>query len=409
MQDPFSTAVSAFRANALAIGVTGDNLANLNTAGYKANRAEFHDLVAQIGGPDHQVGSGVVAQTARLFTQGSFDTTGAPLDAAIQGSGFFVTKNTQGDALYTRAGNFRLDSSGFLTTATGERVQGWNAASGVITANGAVEDLQVRTGGILPPEKTTQLSMRINLNETAQVGDSFSAPVTVVDSLGETHNVTVTLTKVSVNTWDYEVFIPGEDLAAGTPGTPSSLGTGTLTFGPDGLLDPATVSPVAITATGLANGAADLAVDWSVLNGTDSLLTHFAEPSALSSIDQNGRLAAEFQNVRIGDSGILIARYTQGVEIEVGRLAVAGISNPETLLAAGNNNFQVSSSTATPTIGAAGTGGRGDIRGGSLESSTVDLAKEFTNLIKYQRSYQASSRMVTTQDDILQETLNLKR
>lgn len=403
MQGFFSTAVSAFNANSTAIRVTGDNLANLNTTGYKANRAEFHDLVAEVGSENNQAGAGVVATTARQFSQGSFDTTNAPLDAAIQGNGFFIVNNANGDALYTRAGNFRLDADGFLTTATGERVQGWNGSGD------AVEDLVVRTSGILPPEPTSQMTMRVNLDATQPVGATFSAPVTVTDSLGETHLVTVTFTRSSVTDWDYEVTIPGERIAGGTAGTPESLATGALTFGADGRLDAGGPGEIAIPVAGLANGAADLSVNWSLLSGTDSLLTQFAEPSALSSIQQNGRLAAEFQSIRIADGGILTARYTQGIEIPVGRLAVASFSNPGTLLAVGGNNFQMSSASATPAIGAAGTGGRGAIRGGALESSTVDLAKEFTNLIRYQRSYQANSRMVTTQDELLQETLNLRR
>lgn len=409
MFDTFSTALSALNANSTAIKVTGDNLANLNTTGYKANRTDFHDLVSQVATENQQVGAGVFATTERTFTQGAFDPTGVALDAAIQGNGFFIVKDGSDATLFTRSGNFSVDQDGILRTSTGERVQGWPAANGTVSASGAVSDLTVPTSGLVPPVPTTELSVLMNLDETQAVGETFSLPFTAVDSLGEVHDLSVTFTRVNATDWDFDVTIPGEDLAAGTPGTPSSIATGTFTFGPDGFLDPATAD-VAIAATGLTNGASDLAINWSLFGpNSESLLTHFAQPSALSATNSNGSTAGELIDVRIADGGLVSARFTGGVDLVVGQLAVAGITNPESLIGVGNNNFRESPSTATPAVGAAGTGGRGLVRGGALESSTVDLAEEFTNLIRYQRSYQANSRMVTTEDEIIQETLSIKR
>jgi flagellar hook protein FlgE len=252
--------------------------------------------------------------------------------------------------------------------------------------------------------------MRLNLDASAAAGAAFSVPAEIVDSLGATHIVTFNFTKTSATDWDYDVMIPGEDLTSGTAGTPSSLTTGTISFGPDGqITTPAApgITPVAIT--GFTNGAADVAMDWNLFNGTDSMLTQFSQQSAVSSVSQDGEVPAEMINLEITQGGLVVARFTGGREQVVAQLAVAAIANPGSMASAGNNSFRLTSKSAAPAIGPAGTGGRGDVRGAALESSTVDIASEFTHLIRYQRAYQANSRVVTTADEIAQETLNLKR
>jgi flagellar hook protein FlgE len=166
---------------------------------------------------------------------------------------------------------------------------------------------------------------------------------------------------------------------------------------------------VPIAIAGFTNGAADLAMDWSLFAGNDSLLTQFSQQSAVSSVSQDGEVPAEMINLEITQGGLVVARFTGGREQIVAQLAVAAIPNPGSLASAGNNAFRLTSQSAAPAIGPAGTGGRGQVRGAALESSTVDIASEFTRLIRYQRAYQANSRVVTTADEIAQETLNLKR
>jgi flagellar hook protein FlgE len=232
----------------------------------------------------------------------------------------------------------------------------------------------------------------------------------VVDSLGATHVLTVTFTKSGANTWDYVVSIPAADLAGASPTT--NLANGSLTFDSQGqLTTPAASSPnVAIAVSGLANGAANMNINWSLYSPQGaSLLTQFSQESATSAVSQNGIATAELTEVTLTGQGNLVARYSNGREELLAQLALAAIRNPDSLIAVGDNNFQTGGDTVTPAIGTAGSGGRGSILGGRLEASTVDIATEFTNLIVYQRGYQANSRVITTMNELSQETINLVR
>jgi|SRR5450432_2644861 flagellar hook protein FlgE len=416
----FSTALSALNATSTAIDVTGNNLANLNTPGFKASQVAFRDLVTQSLGAglgDTQVGFGTgTPLTIRQFTQGALQTSGGLLDAAIQGDGFFVLKTSQNSTTYTRAGNFQADKQGNLLTDTGDRVQGWTTldpTTGLVDTNGPIGNIIVPVGSLRPPVATTQFSSDLNLNASAAADatSTHTEPMTVVDSLGTTHVLTLNFQKTGPNSWSYDVKIPGEDISGGTAGTPSSTGaTGTLTFGSDGrLIDPPAGTPVGIAVAGLSDGATDMNINWDLYNGTSGRLTQFGQPSSSSANSQNGKTAGELTHVGLADGGGILAGYSNGDQIIVGQVALASIRNADTLIASGNNAFQLSARTATPTVGVPGTGGRGSIVGGSVEASTVDIAKEFTNLIVYQRGYEANSKVITTSDQLSQDTINLIR
>jgi len=185
---------------------------------------------------------------------------------------------------------------------------------------------------------------------------------------------------------------------------------GTLQFSSTGqLISPSTTTPVAFSIAGLANGANDLTVDWSLFNGATGRITQYAQPSAVSANSQDGEPSAQLIRVGIGDGGRVLAQYSNGVQSVVGQLAMASIRNPESMVAVGDSAFQPSSRTGLPAIGVSGTGGRGSSQGGAVEASNVDIAKEFTSLIILQRGYQANTRVITTVDEISQETINLKR
>jgi len=407
----FSTALSALNADSTAIDVVGNNLANLNTTGYKAVDVSFQDLVTQSLGAglgSTQVGFGVAQPTTLTqFTQGALQSTSGPLDAAIQGQGFFVVDTSNNATEYTRDGSFQVNSSGDLITATGEAVQGWNAQNGVLNTNGATSNITVPVGTISAPVATTTMSLDMNLNAAGATGDAFSQSLSVYDSLGVSHQVTVSFTKdATIGQWDYSISVPDADLA-NPPYTPV---TGSITFDSNGnLLTPAaTDAAPAIPIQGLADGAADMNVTWNLYSGTTPTVTQFAQPSALSSEAQNGSAAAQLSSVAIGTGGQVLAQYTDGSQQIVGQLALAQISNPESLTAVGNNDYQVSGDTALPAIGTPSTGGRGSVVAGSLESSTVDIATEFTNLIVFQRAYEANAKVVTTVDQMSQDTINLK-
>jgi flagellar hook protein FlgE len=415
----FSTALSALNADTTAIDVVGNNLANLNTPGFKTSEVCFQDLVTESLGAGlgtTQVGFGTGQPlTVREFTQGAIQTSSGLLDAAVQGDGFFVVNDSSGQQLYTRAGNFQTDKNGNLLTDTGDAVQGWTAVNsdGTIDTNGPVTNIVVPVGSLKPPTATTSITDDLNLDSaaTADSTSNFTTPLTVYDSLGTSHVLTLSFTKTGENQWSYQVEIPGDDISGGTAGTPFDISgaSGTLTFGTDGTLtDPANGSPIAFTIPGLTDGATDMNLSWNPYDSTGTgRITQFGQPSASSASSADGNPAAQLDHVGLSTGGTIVAEYTDGSQVVVGQVALASIRNPNSLIAAGNNNFQLSSLTANPSIGTPGTGGRGTIQGGSVEASTVDIATEFTNLIVYQRAYEANAHVVTTADTLSQDTINL--
>jgi len=407
----FSTALSGLAANNTALDVVGNNLANLNTAGFKADAILFKDIMGQTSGST-SIGAGVATTgTTKQFTQGSIQPTAGALDAAIEGNGLFVLREASGSVLYTRAGSFKFNGQGTLVTATGEKVQGWSAVNGVLNTTGNIGDISVTAVASQPPAASKNMTLTANLDASAPVGGAFSTPLQVVDSLGVTHVLTYTFTKTASNAWDYDISIPGEDTTGGTAGTPVSLANGSLTFDNEGKLTaPAAGTLVNVsTTTGLVSGAQDLNIDWSPYapDGT-SLLTQYAQTSSASATSQDGTIAAQLTGIRLGDGGNLMATFSSGKQVAIAQLALAAIGNPDSLVSVGNNNFQLGTETLTPTVGMPETGNRGKLLGGSLESSNVDLAREFTNLIIYQRGYQANAKVITTQDQLSQVLLNIK-
>lgn len=428
MPGSFSTALSALSAMATAVDVVGNNLANLNTTGFKASTVSFRDLVTQSMGSglgETQIGFGVAQPlTFRQFNQGSVQTTGGLLDTAIQGDGFFIVRDSAGRVLYTRAGNFLTDKNGLLMTNTGMRVQGWSAIdplTGAVNTVGATGDIVVPVGTLKPPAVTTDFSIDMNLDANALVGATSlaTAPMKVFDSLGNSHVLTIHFQKTAANTWSYGVSVPAEEVGGAATDPPVELlataPAPTLVFNPDGTLDtPADGAPITFTlgAAGddFTDGAAPLPLTWDPYTALGvGRITQFGQPSALSASSQNGSGAAQLIRVGLSNGGGVLAQYSNGDQVVVAQLALASIRNPDSLLAAGDNAFQLSARSAIPALGMPGTGGRGSIVGGALEASTVDIAQEFTRLIVYQRGYQANSRVVTTQDNLSQETINLIR
>ncbi len=412
----FSTALSALGAHATAIDVVGNNLANLNTPGYKASVVAFSDLVTQSLGAglgETQVGFGVARPvTIRQFSQGAIQASSGPLDVAIQGDGFLVVREAKNNSvLYTRGGNLQVNKDGQLVTATGFRLQGWNEVNGVLDTTQPATDVVVPIGSLRSPVATTNISFDLNLDASASAGPpatTFSTSIEVYDSLGGSHVVSVKFDKTAnAGEWAYTMGFPDSDLA--TP--PFTAVTGTIQFDSSGrLAAPLAADPMpSMTISGLANGAADMNVTWNLYNGLTPRLTQFSQESAVAANAQDGFAAAQLVKVGIGDGGRILAQYSNGQQVAVGQLAMASIRNPESMIAVGDNNFQLSARSALPAVGLPNSGGRGQIMGGAVEFSTVDIAREFTNLIVLQRGYQANSRVVTAVDELSQETINLKR
>ena len=426
----FVSALSGLKASGTAVDVIGNDLANLNTTGFKSSSLSFQDVVAAVtGSAARQIGSGVAAPLIfKNFTQGTIQTTGGANNAAIQGDGFFIVRPAvAGSAAatgpdvttdqFTRAGNFQVDQNGFLVSATGERVQGWslNTLTGQVNPSDPIGDIIVPVGSNRAAKATTTFNANLNLDASAATGASFSIPVNIYDSLGNAHVLSANFTKdATANSWD--ATISSADPAI----TLSGNGPFTFTFNTDGSLqtvtgsDPATgnITGIQLAITGGAQSPQN--VSWSPWQtapvGTTpgvGRVTQFAEASATSSISQDGLPAAQLTTVSITDGGFVLAGYSNGSQQQVAQIALASIRNPDSLVSTGNNNFRAGQNSAVPVVGTAGTGGRGSIVGGSLESSNVDMATEFTQLIIFQRAYSANARVITTTDQISQETINL--
>jgi flagellar hook protein FlgE len=419
MSSSFSIALSALEAESQAINTTGNNLANMNTTGFKESEVAFKDLFSQYYGTSSDINTGLgvsIPQGNQVFTQGSIQSSQSPLAAAIQGDGFFVVQASNGQNLYTRDGTFQSNQDGVLQTLTGENVQGWVATPSGINTTGPTTSITLPTGQVLPPTATQNFSLSANLDATAIAGTStgtFTAPIQVVDSLGNTHDLTVTFTQsaTAANTWSYQVSIPSGDLTGGTPGQQTSLlaTPGSITFNSDGTMSTTGgTAPVAVGISGFADGAANMSVNWDLFNSSgQGNLTNYAETSNLASSTQDGEVPSELTSVAIQTGGQVVATYSNGQTKVEAQLAMASIENPESLDNVGNNNFAVSSDTAIPAVGVPQTGGRGQILGSSLESSNVDMATEFTHLIVYQSAYQASSRVISTVNNMNQDLFSL--
>src|SRR5580692_10740195 len=339
-----STALTALTADQMAISVTGNNLANLNTTGFKAGQAQFSDLMSEAMGvgAGSQIGMGVAPiQTTTVYTQGAITTTNAPLDAAVQGNGFFVVQDpSSNQQLYTRDGSFQLNADGQLETSTGQLVQGWSATNGVVNSNNPIGDITIPTGTVIPAVATQNMSAAINLNAQSPVGTTYSTPIQIYDSLGTPLTATVSFQETAPGAWTYAVNMPNSDFTA-APGVP--LATGTLNFDGNGnLVNPAAAAgPVPIAIGGLADGANNMTVNWNLFDSNGNpLVTQYAQASGTGSETQDGSGAGQVTQVALGNGGLITATYSNGETATVGQLALAAISNPQSLVSVGNNNLE---------------------------------------------------------------------
>jgi flagellar hook protein FlgE len=421
----FSSALSGLDANSTALGVIGNNLANINTVGFKASTVSFEDLVSQsVGGTSDdpmQVGLGVTTGAiSPTFTQGSIENTGVATNVAIQGNGFFVVSGPDGQS-YTRDGDFSFNSNGALVTPDGQTVQGYTTldASGNVVTTGTPTNIIVPPGELEAPVATTNFTAMTNLDASAAATATFSSSVQVFDAQGTAHVMTITYTKTAANTWTYAITAPGADVTGGTSGTPFAItqadgGTGTLVFDTSGNLltvngnKPADVK---VTTPTWTDGAAASSLTWNLLDPTtgSTTVTGYSATSATSSITQNGSAAGAVDAVSITSDGSIMATFGAGQSVTIGKIALAVFDNPQGLVKLGDNCYGSSESAGQANIGAAGTGGRGTLIGSALEESNVDMAQEFTNMILSQRGYEANAKSITTADQMLQDTLNLKQ
>jgi flagellar hook protein FlgE len=416
----FSAGLSGLNANSEALSVIGNNLANINTVGFKASQVSFRDLVYEIAGANSdnpaQIGLGVgVAAITPVFSQGSIESSRISTNAAIQGNGFFLLNGPEGPS-YTRAGAFIFDSTGTLVSPDGQKVQGYTTFDPVtkqLINSGAPTDIVVPPSVLRPPVASTQFSATTNLDAQALVGDSFTSSIQIYDSLGQAHVTTMKYTNTAPGAWNYEMTVDGGEVSGGTAGTPFQLATGSLSFDGTGTLtsiDGGAPANVSITTPAWTNGATASAMSWNVLSASNSsLLTGFASPSATSSITQNGTPAGTVTSISIGPDGSIVATIGAGQSITLGQIALVTFNNPQGLVKIGSNRYGEGPEAGVRNVGVAGTGGRGTLIGAALEQSNVDMAQEFTQMILAQRGYQANGKMITVSDQLLLDTINLKQ
>lgn len=403
----FSIPLTGLEASSTALDTIANNLSNMSTTAFKSQSASFSDLFyQQIGsagsGDPLQVGAGVqVAGTNTDFSQGSISVTGNNSDVALNGNGFFVVQNSDGTTAYSRDGSFALSSSGALTTQGGQAVMGYPAANGAVNTNASLTPIRIPVGQVEQPAATQNFGMTANLSSAAAVGATFPAQLTVYDSLGQPQTVTATFTKTAANTWNYSLALPAGAAASG-----AGL-TGTLQFNGSGNL----ISPAAnvggISFTGLSDGASNLALNWNLYgaNGAPTV-TQVDTNSAVSATTQDGYASGEYSGFSIDSNGIISAKFSNGRTAAVGQLALANITNQQGLKLDAGNLYETTLASGAASVGLAGAGGLGTIQDAALEGSNVNISNEFSNLIVAERAYEASSKAVTTFDQVTQDAIN---
>jgi len=407
----FSTPLSGLTSAQQQLQAVSNNLANIDTNGYKTQSLTFGDIFLQTGlmngsGNPMQIGSGVaVASTNSNFTEGNLNATNTSSNMAISGDGFFVTKGSDGTLNYTRAGDFTKNNAGQLVTPSGELVLGYPAVNGVVNPSGALQPLQV--GSITSPAKaSTMIGVTANLNSDSAVGTTApSSSLSIYDSLGSAHTVSISYTKIAANTWSYTATVPSADVTAGGTGD-TIVGSGTLSFLGDGTLDTATSTIGAISIPALADGAnVPLNLDGPFGTTVKPTITQTALASGTNSTTTDGFASGTLKTFTVEPDGTINGTFTSGNTMALGQVAVASFANNQGLVSVGNNNYQSTAASGSAVIGQAGTGGKGTIVGGSVEQSNVDIATEFAKLIVAQQAYSANAKSITTFNTLSQATL----
>ena len=396
--------ISGLRNHQTMMDVVGNNISNVNTAGFKGSSTVFQDVLSQtlqgagapgaaLGGTNPaQIGLGSKVGAITLNrAQGSTQLTGRATDLAIQGDGFFAVRQGA-ETLFTRAGSFTLDANGTLSTPGGAAVQGWMAVAGQINTNGAVQDIRLPLGQALPPVQTGAVRLGGNLPGDAAPGTSIVTSLTVFDRQGAARDLRLEFTRGGgAGDWNVSGTLDGAAVTS-TPGN-ITWDAGTRSFSAPSL------------NLGLGGG-------WTVgvaLNDPTEPVTGYAGSNTLEALSQDGAAVGTLQSYTVGGDGTLVGVFSNGVRQPLGQVALGNFANPAGMEKIGNSLFRPTVNSGLVQLGTAGTGGRGALAGGTIEMSNVDLAAEFTNLIVAQRGFQANSRIITSSDELLQELVNLKR
>jgi flagellar hook protein FlgE len=443
----FNTSLSGLQAATVDLSVTSNNIANVSTTGFKRSRAEFGDLfaVSPFGNSPTAVGSGVqVASVSQQFSQGNLEFTDASLDLAINGQGLYITKQnaTSNDISYTRAGQFQIDSNGFLTNNSGQFLQTFP-----VDADGAVTSTSLNTTNSIQlpattgsPQATTEVEVGLNLNSTATQTDpatfnpsvsatyAHSTSSTVFDSLGASHVSTyyfvhdgpTTVTNPAnpttgdPNQWAVFTYLDGVPTnITGGPAVTHPNGTGPavaqnpaiLKFNSDGSFASSTPASIQNVAVALTNGASPLTITHDFVNNTT---TQFSSDFSVSRLNPDGFSTGRLTGLDISATGLIRATFSNGVSSPIGQVALADFPNSQGLQAVGNGSWRETTNSGSPVTGVGGTGRFGLIQSGALEASNVDLTAELVNLITAQRNFQANARSIETSNSITDTIIQIR-
>jgi flagellar hook protein FlgE len=407
----FAIPLSGLEATSSSLNNIANNLANLNTDGYKDQNMSFADIFngmqATSGNGDPiQTGTGVqVAGTTANFSNGTVSSTGVASNMALQGNGFFVVQDANGTN-YTRSGDFTVNSSGQLCTPSGELVMGYQAPNGVVSTSGVLAPITVNQASTLPGVASTSFQMNTNLDSSAPAGTSFSTPITAYDSLGTAQTLSVNYTNTSANNWSYTVTLPAS--ATGGTGAPTTIASGALVFNSSGQLTSPSGTVAGINITGLADGAAPMSLTWNLNDASGNpSITQQNATSATASTNQNGYGVGSLTGYSVLPDGTVQGAFSNNQTLALGQVAVASFANVQGLTQVGQNNYQASFAAGAPVVGQAGAGGNGTIIGGSVELSNVSLSDEFSKMIVAQQGYEANAKALTTMNQITQTTIQM--
>ncbi len=404
----FQTGLSGLNAASRNLDVIGNNIANANTVGAKVSRAEFSEIVAAstISANGRTEGIGVeVATVSQQFTQGSVNTTGSNLDLAINGAGFFRVTLPDGTAAYSRAGEFKLDTQGNIVTNGGANLMGYATSTSGTPTSSTLQALQLPTSTPIPASATTAIVAEFNLDARAPVWNAptpavplttYGSSMTTYDSQGAPIATSFYMRKTGNDTW--EVFTDPTSAA-----TASATLAATVTFGTNGqLLTTVPAAPtINVTSPNPSIGVFTPTLDISAA-------TQFATAFAVSDLTQDGYAPGDFVALKIGDDGVISARYSNGEIQAAGQIALADFRNVQGLRPSAMGNWVETVASGQPVLGSPGQGKFGALRAGALEESNIDLTSELVNMMTAQRTYQANAQTIKTQDQVLSTLTNLR-
>lgn len=401
----FETALTGLNAASQDLDVTGNNIANSGTTGFKTSRAEFADIFASAGTgtSNTAVGQGVrLAAVTQQFSQGQFNFTGNSLDLAINGNGFFRLDDG-GSTAYTRAGSFQVDKDGYVVNSNGQYLEGFTADSSGNINSGNIDRLHINTGNVAP-QATSNMAFSMNVNASDQPPTTtpfdstdsssynFSTSTTVYDSQGGSHIATSYWVKTGANTWDTHMILDGDPALQQT--------TTGITFNNNGsIVTPATYNYTFSPGGGVA--PMNVSVDYSNM-------TQFGSDYNVSALTQDGYADGQFSDLTVGQDGRISARYTNGQSQVLGQISLNRFPSPQKLKQLGDTTWAETFASGAPVVGVPGGSGLGTLQSGALEQSNVNTTEQLVKMITAQRNFQANAKMISTEDQITQDVINIR-